>query len=488
MAEETLNKQEALKQLAKLVGITDAEVSNYVAGVVRTGDKIILPENAQIPDVINVLQRKHQEETQNVTLRTEFAAPPWDGAMAVEKAIEQELGVVITNETKGWFGDNPTQEIEVEVEYGKTRSVKWGEFALPGMGEAKAVTGIGQDASGLLTFQCAITCKRRFQDRAKKLLEKMRSIALVESLHKGKAFAIEFLDHDGDRISIPTPKFFPLDGELPLFRRELEQAVERNVFTPIRHTQALREMGESLKRGVLFAGPYGVGKTLLAGYVAREVVKHGWTFLYCKNPVELPYALAYAARYQPVVVFVEDVDRVAGIERTDQVNNLLNQLDGVDSKNSQIMTILTSNHSEKVNAAMRRPGRIDLVLQVLPPDEETITRMAHAFSRSGLEPGSDLTDFATTLVGLAPAYIKEAVSRARLEALRRTGRGDALISGEDLAVVAREVKAEKDLFAPKEEKDVKDSLTKIADGFEEAASMFRGGNKKAKPGSGIRAN
>jgi transitional endoplasmic reticulum ATPase len=300
----------------------------------------------------------------------------------------------------------------------------------------------------------------------------MRHHAASDSIHRGKAFSIRFLDDDGDRLQIPTPKFFALNAEEPLFRRDLEQAIERNVFVPLRHTSDLKDMGENLKRGVLFAGNYGTGKTLLASYVAREAIANGWTFIYVKNSAELPYALRYAQRYQPVVVFAEDVDRVAGLERTESVNNLLNQLDGVDSKSAQIMTILTSNHMEKVNAAMRRPGRIDLIMQVLPPDAETVERMVRHFSRHGLESNADLTGIGKVLEGLAPAYVKEAVGRARLEALRRTGDKDSLISGEDLEAVAKEVRAEKDMFSEKKDENPHGPET-VARGFEAAAMQIR---------------
>jgi transitional endoplasmic reticulum ATPase len=474
-------ERDMIANLMKLLGI-EGDPTTYVAEVIRSGDKLILPEDADIPDIIKVLQRKHDEENQKIRVNTEVEVPPWDGAQALNKAMEQELGVVIQNETFSWLtGRVPPQEIEVESELGKTMTIKWGEFQLTGMGEeAVAQTSVGMNDQGQQTFKVSITCKRRYQVRARKLLDTMRQIAMKESLHKGKAFSIRFIDNDGAPIPLPTPKFFALDVEQPLFRRDLEHAIERNVFVPMRYTTELQEMGESLKRGVLFAGQYGVGKTMLAGFIAREATRLGWTFVYVKNAAELPQALAYAKKYQPVVVFAEDVDRIAGIERTNDVNNLLNQLDGVDSKTSQIMTILTSNHMDKVNPAMRRPGRIDLILQVLPPDAETIGRMVYSFSRQGLEPDANLKGITDQLEGLAPAYVKEAVGRARLEALRRTGSKDSLINGDDLEAVAKEVKAEKELFSKGDTTPDVAGIEKVASGFAAAASVLRSGGKPAE--------
>src|SRR6185369_1993373 len=108
------------------------------------------------------------------------------------------------------------------------------------------------------------------------------------------------------------------------------------------------QSGQSLKRGIAFVGDYGTGKTLLASDVARVAVENGWTFIYVKEPAELSEALRYAQQYQPVVVFAEDADRIAGPERTATVNALLNQLDGIDGKAARIMTIVTSNAPDKI--------------------------------------------------------------------------------------------------------------------------------------------
>ena len=423
----------------------------FTADVERVGTKITIPEGSDIPDVIRALQRAHDADEQMIRRNASVDCPPWDGALAMQRAIKEVLGIVI--QQKDWTGS--AGEVSVEVAYGESQTVKWGQFALPGMGDAQAYTGTDYDATEqTMRFSCVIACKRKYQAKADEILALVRKYAATDSLHKGKAFSIRFRDEDGDNIELPTPKFFQMEGDDPIFRRDLEAAIERNVFIPIRKTAEVQAMGESLKRGVLFAGKYGVGKTMLATHIAREAVKNGWTFVYVKDSAELPQALKYAQRYQPVVVFAEDVDRVAGgTERTDAVNSLLNQLDGLDSKAAQIMTVLTSNHTEKLSPAMRRPGRIDVILHVLPPDGEAIERMVYAFGKGGVEVGTDLTEIKAVLSGNAPAFVREAVGRARYEALRRTGSAGAMVNGDDLAAVAREIRGEQEMFAPPVEPD-----------------------------------
>lgn len=439
-----------------------------VAEVVRMGDKITLPENASIPEIIDVLQKEHAKEEQRVTTKATVNVPPWDGALALQKALEQVLGFAL--QTSDMWTD--AAEMDVEIGYGQTMQVKWGIFKLPGMGaDAIAATGTSYDAdSGRWVFQCTIQCKGKFKPRAQQILDTMRHLALTESLHKGKAFSLRYYDDDGDKISMPMPKFFPLTQETPIYRRDLELSIERNIFTPIRKSAEWRAMGKSLKRGILLVGPYGTGKTLLISYVARVATENGYTCIYVKEPAELKYALKEAQRLQPCVIISEDVDRIAGPERTDDVNKLLNQLDGIDSKASEIITILTSNHGGNINKAMRRPGRIDVVLQVLPPDAEAVDRMVREFAGKMLEENADLTGITTTLAGFAPAYIREAVERAQMESLRRTGKAFSPINGDDLTLVAKEVVAENLLF--REEAKDTNRVKVVAEGFQAMSEIL----------------
>lgn len=447
--------------------------------VQRTGDKIILPEGADINDVIESLERRRDFEDQSTTIHVTIPVAPWDGAHALQLAINQELGLF--NQMSSLDGN--AHQIDIEVEFGKTVQIPWGKFELPGMDEAVVRTGTAME-DGRLVFQCHVSCLRKHEPRIRRLLDTVREIALTQSLHKGKAFSISFTDGSGNTIEMPKPKFFALTPDEPIFRKDLQSSIERNVFVPIKLAAERKAHGMSLKRGVLFAGEYGVGKTLLASYIARTAIAAGWTFIYVKNSAELPQALQWAMQYQPVVVFAEDVERVAGLDRTEKVNTLLNQLDGVDGKASEILTVLTTNHSDRINAAMRRPGRIDLVVPVLPPDAETVERMVRAFAGASLDAGEDLTNVGTILEGQIPARVREAVNRAELEASRRTGKVTSLITAADLETVAMEVKQEGLLFT-QETATSKDErgLTAVAEGFSSLGTQL----KRTLNGSGNHA-
>src|SRR4029079_14432216 len=209
-----------MSAIGALVGI-ELDPSGVIE--IERGEKLIIPENAFIPDVIKALEAKHNEETQVVQVRAAVQCPPWDGAMALQKAIQQELGLVVQQEQvhRSFFGTikEPAGEIEVEIGYGKTATVQWGQFGLPGMGDATAVTSAGYDQSaGVYNFNVIIKCIRLYKARAQKVLDAMRLFARTDSLHQGKAFAMRYFDDDGDIIPWPKPTFFPLDVEMPIFR------------------------------------------------------------------------------------------------------------------------------------------------------------------------------------------------------------------------------------------------------------------------------
>lgn len=446
---------ELVKAMLKhLTGENPDDKKAWNPSVVREGDKIILPAEAKIPDIIQSLKLKHDEEERASKITVTIDCPPWDGAVALQQAIEQELGMFIQKAVGSMWEPPAASRIEVEVEFGKTMLIPWGVFELPGMEGAKAQCNTAMK-DGLVVFRVDVSSKTRYEARVRKLLAACSEIASKNSIHRGKAFSMAFEDENGNQLGMPMPKFFRMSSNDPIFSVGMEKAIERNIFTPIKHSKDLQEMGISLKRGVLFAGTYGTGKTMLAGKIARFANQYGWTFLYVKEPGELPQALRYAQQYQPVVVFAEDVDRVAGPERTDQVNQLLNQLDGIDTKATQILTVLTTNRADIINPAMRRPGRIDLILEVKPPDADTVSRMMRSFCGDNLDTNEDISGVSEVMAGNSPARIREVVDRARLESIRRTGKRDSKITNDDLSVVAEEILAESRMF--NKEADRKDA-------------------------------
>ena len=243
------------------------------------------------------------------------------------------------------------------------------------------------------------------------------------------------------------------------------ELVDVTLFTPIEHTNECRRQNIPLKRGILLEGPYGVGKTLTATVTAKKCTENGWTFIYLEKVDELPQALEFARQYQPSVIFAEDIDQVLANpdKRDEAVNDILNSIDGIESKGVEVITVLTTNNVQNITQAMLRPGRIDTVVPVRAPDAQAAIRMVQLFAGARLAEGQDLTQVGVLLNGKIPAVIREVVERSKLSAVRRSaGTGSLQIVAADIEVAANGMFAHQKLLEPKPQ-DTRDESVRAAD-------------------------
>lgn len=425
----------------------------HVADVVRHGDKLIVPETMSYDNAINVLARQRDDEEQLISINEPVDCFPWEGALAFKKAIEQEFGYSGTISTPGFFGPNPPREIAIETGVDSKTLVPWGRFSFALGTEEEYLETTTAAKDGRMIFAVGGVVKKKWKATIHRLAERTREIVKADSIYRGQALRIAFTNSDGDTEHLPQPKFIDLRnvdlGEM-VYTDELTQLIETNILTPLKHADALRAAKIPLKRGVLAAGPYGTGKSLLARAVAKVGTENGWTFVYIKDASELPQAIGFAKLYQPAVIFAEDVDRHVTGERTDKMDMILNTLDGIDSKHTEIMTVLTTNHLDQINRAMLRPGRLDVILNIVPPDAKAVERLVRVYARQGLAPDADLTRVGEVLAGYTPAIIREVVERAKLSTIGRTGAANAAIEAQDIEVSAATMVQQQNLLAKPE--------------------------------------
>jgi transitional endoplasmic reticulum ATPase len=402
-----------------------AEKRTVAAEVVHMGEKVILPTGMTLAEAMSLLKRRMEYEAQETVMVETFDAFPWDGAVQLDAVLRENYGWATAIATPGFFGDTPPALINIETAPGVFTQVPWGRFTLPN------VQGFLQCAATVegKRFKFVLHAKilRRDENTVKVLFERLRRKVKTDSIYRGKAIRVKFLGDDGKMDTDTKPTFLntaAVDPSMLVLSRSIEAAVETNLFTPITRTEDCLANGIAVKRGILLGGTYGTGKTLIAHVASRKAVDAGITFVYIQKATELACAIEFARQYQSpaCVIFCEDIDREMDGERDEEMDAVLNTIDGIDSKTSNIIVVLTTNNIQAIHPAMLRPGRLDAVIDVTPPDGPAIERLIHVYAGKAVE-GVDLQEVGEVLEGNIPAVIAEVVKRAKLAQLSLQARG-----------------------------------------------------------------
>lgn len=139
-----------------------------------------------------------------------------------------------------------------------------------------------------------------------------------------------------------------------------------------------------------------------------------------------------ARRNSPCVLFFDEVDalgRKRSLVRNSPVANVINQLlaemDSLQGNNKGLFILAATNHPWDVDTALRRPGRLDRTLLVLPPDKPARASIVHSHLRDRpiqeLDVGwiAEKTD---EFSGADLAYLCEAAAEFAMEASLQTGK------------------------------------------------------------------
>lgn len=425
----------------------DSDYNVNVAEIVHHGEKLILPEGLSFDGAIDLIQRRKRYMEEETDLHETFDVFPWDGANALNEVLRAKYGWAQAIATPGFFGSEPPKLINIEVAPGQFTKVPWGRFKLPN------VTGYLDTSAGMkngrISFQLNANIRRRDEPVVQGLFNDIRAYLRDNSIYRGKAIKIRFRDDHGHKLKMPEPKFMQTNDvsrESLIYSDSIQAAIETNLFAPIERVNDLVANGIPVKRGVLLAGPYGTGKSLAAKVAARLAVDNGLTFVYVSRADELSDAVDFAKMYQSTacVIFVEDIDRAMDGERDEAMDDILNIIDGIDTKSAKIITVLTTNNLKAIHPAMLRPGRLDAVIDVLPPDAKAVEKLLRAYGGPAVHPDDDLTGVGKALSGTIPAVVAEVVKRAKLAQLRRQKPGELVtrITSDALLEAAQTIKAQ----------------------------------------------
>ncbi|EFR8087473.1 ATP-binding protein [Salmonella enterica] len=433
----------------------------HVADIVRHGEKLIVPDGMKLSDVLDLVKRRMTFEEEEVVVRRTYNVFPWDGAHALMLALTERYGWAAAEATPGFFGSNPPQMLDVQVGYGQTKKVPWGRFSLPQV--EGFVQCSAQKKDGRVSFELVGKVLRKDEPTIELLFDTVEKTLRTNSIYMGKAIKIRFRDNDGDLLEMPEPEFMNLNGisrDSLVYSDDVQNLIETNLFTPIERVSDCIANDMPVKRGVLLGGPYGTGKTMAATVAAALATNVGVTYVYVPRSDELSDAIQFAKQYsdKACVIFCEDIDRAVSGERSVKMDDILNILDGIDTKSSRIITVLTTNHLENINPAMLRPGRLDAIIDVTAPDAKAVEKLVRLYGRDTIAADADLTLVGEALAGTIPAVIAEVVKRAKLHQLQYQQPGTMIeeISSQALLDSALTIQAQRKLLEEQSKPKVKE--------------------------------
>lgn len=223
-------------------------------------------------------------------------------------------------------------------------------------------------------------------------------------------------------------------GGLDGVKRELQETVQY----PVEHPEKFEKFGMAPSKGVLFYGPPGCGKTLLAKAIANECQAN---FISIKGPELLTMWFGEseanvreifdkARQSAPCVLFFDELDSIA-VQRgsssgdaggaADRVlNQLLTEMDGMNSKKT-VFIIGATNRPDIIDPALLRPGRLDQLIYIPLPDDGSRKQIFKAALRkSPVAPDVDLDLLARVTQGFSGADITEICQRACKYAIRES--------------------------------------------------------------------
>ena len=238
---------------------------------------------------------------------------------------------------------------------------------------------------------------------------------------------------------------------------EVKARLEAGFLAPLRNPELVSLYGKSLQGGLLLYGPPGCGKTFIARALAGEM---GASFLAValadvldmyigQSERNLRAIFDTARRSAPCVLFLDEVDAL-GQKRSHlrnsaargTVNQLLSEMDGVERNNEGVYVLGATNHPWDVDVALRRPGRFDRMVLVLPPDEPAREAILRYHLRSRPIAGVDVGKLTRLTDGYSGADLARVCETAAEQALLDSARsGEArMIDMNDLEAAVRDTR------------------------------------------------
>ncbi|WP_340818529.1 AAA family ATPase [Methanolobus sp. WCC4] len=165
---------------------------------------------------------------------------------------------------------------------------------------------------------------------------------------------------------------------------DVKEEIRKAIIYPFTHQELYEMYGQKAGEGILLYGPPGCGKTMMAKAAAKECgadfisvktssIVSKWVGASEKN---IKQVFDIARGEERSIIFFDEIDSIAGRRSESEdyakrvVNELLAQMDGVDTATDNLLILAATNEPWAIDPALRRPGRFSKLVFVPEPDLE----------------------------------------------------------------------------------------------------------------------
>ena len=372
----------------------------------------VCQSNMKYADVLSYIEGEIKQSKKMASFKYSLLCWKPDGVYQLNRAINEVFGSAVSKEDNSPSGNSNIDTVDVTLADGSRTKVPFGKISLEELGEDSEININYDNDRHLLLIKGQ--CQFKYQSLIDDIVDRTKELLATESIYKNQALEI---------TNLSEPKIMTLAGidkQFMVLSKKTEFELQP-LRSRILYPEKCIDKGIPLKYGCLLEGKYGTGKTLLAFKLAKDAVNNDWSFVYLKDPSLLAETLRMCKVVDRsghgVIVFVEDIDQVTRGNRDSAMQDILNTLDGGDTKDMNVITLFTTNHIELIEPTFLRGKRIGSVITMDCLDAETAERfIRETFSeKEGYTVDEDLSEVCNYIAQaeIAPAFMAEIVESTK---------------------------------------------------------------------------
>jgi hypothetical protein len=387
--------------------------------------------NKTYPEVLIYLQNEIANADRMTNFDYRIPCFMSDGVYQLNRAIEEIIGATTMGKNEGPSGsERPMNTVDVILAGGLRKKVPYGDIDLPDMGEGAQIR-IHYDFERRDLYIRG-KCQFKFNSLIDRIIAKTKSLLNTDSIYKNQTFEINAAVDNGQPQLIDMSK---IDKEIMILSDKTKKSLSP-LYARLLHAENCKKANVPIKYGAILEGPYGTGKTLLAFKLAKIGNENNFASIYLKSPELLADTLRMAKTLDNngsgIIVFTEDIDQVTSGQRDAALQDILNTLDGGDTKNMNVIALFTTNHLEKIDPTFLRGKRIGTIISMDYLDAYTSEQYINAFCKGITLEGEFAPVYSKIEASsIAPAFMAEIIENVKSTMVIR---GDNMLHSDEFDV------------------------------------------------------